>query len=571
MASPAAPVSAPPAAAPAAAPVAPAPVAPAAPAPAPPAPAPAAPAPVAPAAPAPAPPAAAPAAPAAPQGPPKNTDFPQTEEGIEQFIEASEKWKAEHPDEAAQAAEQARKAAEAAAPGAQPQEEPAPAPETPKAPEGAQPPAPVAATPKALDDLFNAKPAIKAAFDADPEAKAVLMETARFAETAKPVLDLVPTVEEARAAVEGYGQFIGLQHSFAMAAENPEIGERGFQQFLDLFKLRDDKGQPVMKDGAPVMAESFDFLTQRIANGALAGTVDQTKREFNALTEKLKSGVYPSEAAKEADRVAAVDLDYKIKAFEYVAEVLKAEDSGLPELPALPEDATQAQREFQARLEQERNEALKTRGASAKQQRIQARQALENEVNADFGAGVGSYVENEIKARKDRGEAIPDFILERKWINPATQQETKFPDFAVRIMNRFAAKINQIPSVAKKLRDLEMKGAPAKQDRITYNAELRKLYLPGIINDEFDAIYKGIRGMQVESQQRQQRVAQVARVEPSTGGAPPAASGLAALTGAALQAKVQENLANNPEYLQASRSEKLEMEIVEAERLRAGR
>jgi hypothetical protein len=582
MASPAAPVSAPPAAAPAAAPAAPAPVAPAAPAPpappappaapAPPPPPPAAPeAPAAPAAPA-ADPNAPPAAPpAAPAGPPKSSDFPSTEEGVEQFIEANEKWKQEHPEEAEVAAEAARKAAEAAAPGAQPKPDEPAAPEAPKPPEAPGDKEPVAAaTPQVLDELFTSKPALKAAFDADPEAKAVLMETARAAEAARPVLELVPTVEEARAAVEGYGTFIGLQHAFAMAAENPAYGERGWNQFLDLFKLRDDKGAPVMKDGQPVMAESFDFLTQRITTGALSGTADQSKRELNALQEKLKSGVYPSEAAKEADRIAAVDLDYKIKAFEYVAEMLKLDD-GIPELPALPEDATQAQREFQQRLQQERDEAVKTRGQSAKQKRVAERQALELEVNNDYGAGVGAFVESEIKARKDRGEAIPDFVLERKWINPATNQETNYPDFAVRIMNRFTAKINSVPSVSKKLKDLEMQGVSAKQARKDYNAQLRTTYLPAIVKEEFEAIRKGILGMSQQSREQQQRVAQVARVEPTSGGAPPAASGVPALTAQAAMQKAQENLASNTEYQQATRSEKLEMEIVEAERIRSGR
>lgn len=568
MGSPAAPVAAPPAAAPVSAP---APVAPAAPAPAAP-PAPPAPPAAPPAAPeAPAAPAAPPAAaPAAPQGPPKNSDFPNTEEGVEQFIEASEKWKQEHPDEAAQAAEQARKAAEDAMPGAQPKEEPAPAPEAPKPPEaaGEQKP-PAAATPKLLDELFTSKPALKAAFDADPEAKGILMETARFAESAKPVIDMLPTVEEARAVVDGAGTFWQMQHAFAMAAENPEAGERGWNQFVDLFTLRDDKGQKMMKDGAPVLAESFDFLTQRITGGALTGAAGEAKRELAALETKLK-GVYPNEQAKEADRLAAVNLDYKIKAVEYVAELLKMED-GPGELPALPDDATQAQREYHAQLKAEREELNKEKGSNAKQKRVQARQALENEVNADYGAGVGAFVENEIKSRKERGEAIPDFILERKWINPATNQETKFPDFAVRIMNRFTAKINAIPSVAKKLRDLEMQGAPAKQARKDYNAQLRTLYLPTIVNDEFEEINRGIRGMGEQSRAKQAEVAKVARIEPSTGGAPPVAQGAPAMTAAAAMAKAVENLANNAEYQQATRSEKLEMEINEAERIRSGR
>ena len=448
------------------------------------------------------------------------------------------------------------------------EEAPKPA-EAPKVDEPAAAPA-AAATPKALDDLFNAKPALKAAFDADPEAKAVLMETARQAEAARPILDMLPTVEEARSVVETANLYSGIQHSLAMSEENPEAGERGFQQFLDLFKLRDDKGQVMMKDGQPVLAQSFDYLSQRIATGALSGTLGASKQELDALNQKLATGVYPSDALKEADRVAAVDLGYKIAAIEYVAEMLK-DDGGPGELPALPDDATPAQKEFQQRLQKDLEERNKAKGEGAKAKRVADRRALEVRVNQAYGGGIGEYIDNELTARKARGEVIPDFILERKWINPATNQETKVRDFGMRVMNRFNVKVNSIPSVARKLQELELAGAPAEAQRIEYFSKLRSLYLPGIFDQEFNAIHDSIRSMSRQSQERQAAVAQVARVEPQTGGQAPVASGRPALTGDALEAQAMENLQTNPEFQAAGRSDRFEMLMVEKERLRSGR
>lgn len=558
-----------------------APAAPAAPAPSPaPAPAPSAP-PAAPA-PAPAPEAPAPgpgpapvppaAPPAAPAGPPKADDFAQTEDGIADFIEANERWKQEHPDEADQAAEQARKDADARKPGAQQPDDEAPKPAEPKPDDQPGDKQPVAAaTPKVLDDLFQSKPALKAAFDADPEAKEILMETARQAAAAQPVLDLVGTVEEARFAVETTSSFLNMKHGFAMAGENPEAGDRAFQALLNEFTLRDEKGAPVMKDGQPVMAESFDFLTQRLTTGAVSGTAELAKREIEQLGFKVdeKGNLTPIDPSKEVNRDAAAEAGYKYAALKFVAELL-AQDTEASSLPELPADATPAQREFQEKLKAQQAELDQNKGKGKKAERVAARLKYENEVNGAFGTGVGEYVENTIKTLRERGEVIPDFVLEEKWINPTTQQETNYPAFAVRIMNKFTEKINKIPSVATKLQQLELMGPPARQQRLDYFAQLRKDHLGKIVDAEIKRIQDGIRGMSAAKTTHRQEIAKVARVEPSASGTTAPATG-GALSGEALAAKVRENLQANPEYIAGDRVDRAEMEMLEAERLRSGR
>lgn len=478
-----------------------------------------------------------------------------------------EKWRAEHPEDAAKLAEEQARAAEQAKPGAQPEEEPVQAPKPAEEPvKPADKPA-EAVTPQAMDELLANRPALKAALEADPEARGVIMETARRAEAARPILDLIPTPEEAQFVVSTSGKFLDLQHKFAMSAERPEYGEQAFNDLVDLFKARDEKGEVVTRDGHPVMNESFDFLTGRLTTGAIGGMVDQTAAQLADLEKKVASAVYPDEASKQRDQEALDDTRYKKAALEYVAELLKGEVEG-DQLPELPADATPAQREFQEKLKAQQ-EALKSSSKGAERaRRVADRKAFELEVNATFGAGVGEFVDNVMKTRRDAGEYIPDFILERKWINPATNQETKFPDFAVRVMNAFVAKINSIPSVASKLRDYELQGRPAKDQRLAYFGELRGKYLPAIIDSELAPYLNGIRQMSAASSKKQGAVAEIARVEPQGVGSAPTP---AAMTREQLETKARENLAQNPDYQGANRQEQYEMFILELERLKQGK
>lgn len=555
---------------------------------------PATPAPAAPAAPAPSPsvpatpssvtPPAQPAAPeAAPVSPaaaapapqaavqPKITDFPDTAEGLEQFVEATESWKQANPDDAAKAAEAERAAAEAAMPGAQPKEE-APKPPAEVKPEQAQPgQAPSAATPQVLDDLLTRNPAFKAALDASPADKEVLMATARAAEAAKPILQLVPTEAEARFAVDNANRFIGLQHKFAMASEMPEIGDQAWQEFTSLFHVMDDKGQPVMEaDGkTPKLAESFSFLTQKVTQGILGDTVGSLTARVQQLKDKVEKGVYPSEAAKAEDRATLENAEYELAAFDFVAKKLLAdaasEDLKLPELPA---DATPAQRELQERLRQQVEEANQQRKSQTREQRIAERRKFENEMNQEFGRGVGAYLRSEIDARKARGEYIPDLLLNRKWINPVTKQETDTADFAMRMFNEFAQKLDSIPTVRDELARLQAMGPAGRAARVAKWEQLRAQYLPEIVDSYLKSVQDEIRQMSAASVKREEAAAKVARVEPQTTQQP---SAPAPLRGEELEARAVQLLSTDPEYQRADPTERLEMLIEKKEELRAGR
>lgn len=565
-----------------AAPAASAPSAPAAPAtPATPAtPAPATPAPAAPAAPAsgfapagvpatPAAPAEAPASSAAPAARPKPEDFSSDQQGVEDFIEANERWKQEHPDEAAVAAEADRTAAEAARPGAEPKAE-AEAPKPEEKPAEAAPAGTVTAqTPQALDELLTRNAALKAALDASPADKEALMATARAAEAAKPILQLVPTVEEARFALDHANQFLGLQRKFALAAEMPEVGEQAFHDFVSLFHVTDDKGN-VVKDaaGAPKLTESFDFLSRKLTTGALGAGLADAQAQVAALKKQVETGVYPSEAARAADMEKLDDAEYDIKAFDYVMKKLAAAGDDELQLPELPADATPAQRELQERLARQVEEANKEKASGSKAARIQARKEFEANMNQEYGRGIGTYLASEVQARKDRGEYIPDLVLNRKWIDPATRQQTDYPDFAIRMAMEFTNKVQSIPSVNDELMKLEAMGPAAKEARLARWEQLRAHYLPEIVDNYLTSVQNEVRQMSAQSTARQEKVATVARVEPQTTQQPAAP---VSLQGDALEARAAELLANDPEYRAAGRSARWEMLMTKKEEIRAGR
>ena len=60
------------------------------------------------------------------------------------------------------------------------------------------------------------------------------MATARAAEAAKPILQIVPTAEEARFAVDNATRILSLEHKIALAPESPEIAEDAWNDFVSM-------------------------------------------------------------------------------------------------------------------------------------------------------------------------------------------------------------------------------------------------------------------------------------------------------------------------------------------------
>lgn len=497
---------------------------------------------------------------------PKAEDFPNTAQGLEDFVEAKERWRAENPD-----------AAEAPAPDAvQPGEQPARAEAQPEAPKPPEAPAAVQPVlPQALDERLNANPALKAALEADPQTRDMLMATARAAEAARPVLELIPTVEDAKFYTQQTNQFLDLQHKLAMAADVPALGEQGWNDFVGLFQVVDDQGKPVVDAaGRPQLAESFNFLTRKVSQGAMTAATEDAKGRLDAMQQKLGlAGLDDAQRTAKlatlgaADREALDDAQYDYAALRYAAALLN-KDPEENELPPLPAGATPEQIAFQKKLEEQLEQQQQQRGANQKAQRQQQRAQLETRMRLDFGKGVGDYCQTELAARRERGEYVPDAILNQPWLNPQTRQATEFPDFPMRMAFALTAKIQANPQDNRRWQDLELKGPQAEQQRVAFHQEMRQKYLPGLVNDYLDTLTKGVREMVDQRAARQQRVQQVARVEPNTVAGAPAP---ARMNAEQVEQRAAELLKANPEYQRASRVDQHAMLIDKMEEIRAGK
>lgn len=443
--------------------------------------------------------------------------------------------------------------------------------EAPK-PAEAQPAAePVAqvATPQAVEEWMTKDPAFKAALDASPALKSQIMETARQAAAAAPVLEIVPTREEAEYAVETANRFTGLRSDFMLSVENPDLGEQAWGNFVDLFKVTDAEGKPMLDaNGQPKLGEDFNFIAQKFTTGALSDAAQQYESKYQALKQRVETGVYPNEAAREADRAALQTAEYSHAAYKFVLEDLAKEADPVGALPQLPADATPEQKAFQAKLQEQHDALNKDRQTSSKAGRVQARQQFETKMNQAWGAGIGEQLDNWMKAAEARGEFIPRVVLEQKWVDPTTGKPTNVSNFAAQVAIEFKAKTNSIGTVFKKLRDLESlpPGPQAEAARAAYYADLRTKYLGPIIEKHVKRIQDGIREQAAAVNSKTEDVVKVARVEPQTGGGASSKT----LTGAQLEAEARKLAEADPSWAQSSERERVSLLIQAKTRLQMG-
>lgn len=476
-------------------------------------------APVAPATPAPEAPAAAPVR--APYdsktatAPPKSTDYPNTREGQEDFVEANTAWDIQHPDEA-----NALRTAERAADAAPEADEDAPAPVT-EAPAAEDAPKPAdapaaAATPAQIDEWTSKSPKLKEAFDENPELRSQVMELARGFEAAKPVLDIVGSVEEAQFAVENANRMVSTQAAWMLAGEDPDMVAPAWDQTVDFFKERDANGNEVKgPDGKAKLASDFKPFVRTAATHAMGDFNATAQANIAAIEARLK-GNYPNDAAREADNNLLEQAQYEKAAFDFVLAKLGApEDSGIS-LPALPADATPQQIEYQKNLEARERELAAKNGTAKTGERKAQRVAQNRDVQSHYESGMMKYIDTNIAAMQERGEYLPDFVINDKWINPQTQKVTNLSAFGVKIYNQLNAKINDNPTHRSKLANLEALGnieaRKAEVDRLTAQ------YLPGLFKAEVSRIQDGIRSSTTRKKPAAaaQPGAVQPRVEPST-------------------------------------------------------
>jgi hypothetical protein len=245
------------------------------------------------------------------------------------------------------------------------------------------------------------------------------------------------------------------------------------------------------------------------------------------LTAKVATGVYPSEEAKAADVEALEDAKYAKAAFVYtLSELEKKAGGGTPasKLPALPPNATPEQIAYQKELERQQAELDAKQGVQSAATRRAAAAAVNRDVQNHYEAAVNTVIDAKINGMKERGEYLPDFVLNDKYINPETHKATNVSDFGAKCYLELTAKINSSPVTVAKLRNLEALGPAGKETRQAELTRLTNLHLPTIIDERVKAIQDGIR----ESQSRKPAPGTVAPGEAAPAGAPrvePASAG----------------------------------------------
>lgn len=351
----------------------------------------------------------------------------------------------------------------------------------------------VAATPAVIDEWTGKSPELKAAFDKSPELRDAVMGMARENEAAKPVLEIVSTKEEAQFAVDQASRLGSLQANWMLSGIDPEMVEPAWEQTVEMFKERDANGAEVKgPDGKPKLGSDFKPFVRKAASTAMGDLAASATAQVAAIQARL-AGNYPTEEARQADTDALENANYEKAAFDFVLHRLQSPEEAGTKLPALPPNATPEQIAFQKQLE-ERSKAEDARtGKNTAAERKTAQKAIGAEVQKAYEAGINSYIETNVAAMKERGEYLPDFVLEDKWINPQTGQPTKVSTFGARIYLALNSKINNNPLHAAKLMSLEAMGAAGKDARMAEMKRLQSLYLPKMFNAEVTRIQDGIR------------------------------------------------------------------------------
>lgn len=480
-----------------------------------------------------APPAAAPAAPAPPAAAaapvaaaePKNTDFAGNRDGQVAFLAAHRKWEAEQPAKPAPAPvpvapEIAEARAAAAQLGAQPGDQPRPADGTQPAPAEAAAP-----TPQEFDEFLNARPERRAALEADPELKGKVFGMARRLAAAEEVLNLVPTKADAEFMRQHATEMVGLKTASMRLAVNPESAPQVLEMLDQQFAVVDKDGKPVVDaQGRPTFAADRRPFIDAVVNRELTGLKTRWSGEMETLKNKLASGVYPNEAARNLDQQRFDRLEYAQMAAEILPMMMSGEYFE-PEPPEIPADASN---EFRTWAEQERArlQAVKDdldgkKQGAGREQQAQASKQFSATVRSDMGASAGRIIGEQLRSLVDSGAYIPEFYLQQKYVDPATGKETNTAEIAARIFMQFESDLMRPGS--RTLMDI------AQHELLPQNEQTRAMradwyrtraveMIPGLVAKEAARIEKLVKVDQDKLAERDRVRRQAAQPEPVTAG-----------------------------------------------------
>lgn len=553
---------------------------------APPAAAPSTPAPAAPASSTPATPSATPATPAAPAAAPaaavvpapepKNTDYPGNTDGQVKFLAEHKKWTEAQKDQPAKEAVQAIAETLGAQPGevkpaaeAKPEGEAKP---SEAKPEGETKPT-EPALPKQLADLLDAKPERKAFIDADPELKGAIYANARQLANAQPILELVPTRADAEFMSEHTTALVGMKTASMRMIDMPETAPQVLGLLDQQFAVVDKDGKPVLgQDGKPTYAEDRRPFLDAVVSREVNQYKEKFSSEMKTLEAKLKSGVYPNEAAKAADQMRFDRLEIA-NAWADMWDQIKTGEIFKGDVPEIPADASP---EFKAwaeaekkRLAEESAEIDKKKAGASKEGRQAEKQEYSKNVRGDMGTVAGKLIGEELKAKVDAGLYIPEFYMQEKYVNPETGQPTNTSAIVARIFMAWENELNKAGS--RSLYEITQHELlpPTEQTREVrrqFYARKAAELLPGLIQKEVDRIQGLVKVDQGRMEERLGKRTAIAQPEPHTGGS----GTTTAASENQLLAEAEEMAKKLPGFQSASPGDKQAMVLTQLHRRRAG-
>lgn len=452
--------------------------------------------------------------------------------------------------------------------GAQPGEQPAVDPAQP----GAEPAAPPV-TPQQLADMMKSVPEFGALLEQHPEIKGPLFAMGRELAAAKPVMEIFPTVGDAQFAQEHAQQLVGLKTLSMRAVDRPESVPELLGAFDSQFAVVDKEGKPVLDAGGkPTYAADRKVFQEALVGRELKGHADSFTPQIEQLKAKLASGVYPHEAAKAMDQKRLETLEYANLALQVTGQILDGSwfQEAPPEIPAdaTPEFKTWAEQERERLANERKAIDDQKRGASA-EQRQQQRTAFQSSVRGDMGTVAGTLIGQKLKEVIDSGVYIPEFEMQRKYVDPKTGQPTKTSDIGARLFMQFENELMKPGS--RTLMEITQHELLPENDQT--RATRREYYqrkaadiIPRLIDAEVERIQGLVKLDKDKQAERAKARAGAAEAEPNSGGGglPQQASEQQ------LRAQAEEAARKDPNYAASTPAERQARIVTAYNRLRGG-
>jgi hypothetical protein len=418
--------------------------------------------------------------------------------------------------------------------------------------------------------LLEGKPERKAFLDGDPEFKAAVFETSRQMAEAKPILDMVPTVDDARFMQENTAAMVGMRRSAMLAVEDTSSLPQFFEQFDSQFAVVDKDGNPVLDAaGKPSYAADREIIVGGLVGREMERVSAELTPQIEQLKRQLATGVYPNEAAKAMAQKQLEDMEWGAQLIGLLPAVLDGSflKQVAPEIPgdASAEFKTWAEGE-RKRIDEDNAKLDEKKRDTGKETRKTERAQFESSIRGESARGAGDIIGTALKAEMDGGVYIPEFYLQEKWRDPATGQDSNTSALAMKVFTQFEKQLRQPGSrtlMTITEHELLPRTPQTKEMRSTWYRQQAAKIIPGLVKAEVERIQQLVQVDQdkLAGQHRQRQ--QVAQPEPNSG----SSSLPQGLTENQLTTRAEELASKRPDWAGANRGERQALILTERKRI----